>query len=88
MSGAHSAKLVHSEIMHIRLVIERLSESDLDQSGLPRAYWRKRLQTVMQNHQLSQAQFDEIDRILGFSQSLMNGVPFADDVSILEITFS
>jgi hypothetical protein len=58
MSGAHSAKLVHSEIMHIRLVIERLSESDLDQSGLPRAYWRKRLQ-------LSQAQFDEIDRILG-----------------------
>jgi hypothetical protein len=65
MSGAHSAKLVHSEIAHIRLVIERLSKSDLDQSGLPRAYWRKRLQSVMQNHQLSQAQFDEIDRILG-----------------------
>ena len=65
MSGAHSAKLVHSEIMHIRLVIERLSVSDLDRSGLPRAYWRKRLQSVMQNHQLSPAQFDEIDRILG-----------------------
>jgi hypothetical protein len=65
MSGAHSAKLVHSEIMHIRLVIERLSALDLDQSGLPRAYWRKRLQSVMQNHQLSQAQYDEIDRILG-----------------------
>jgi hypothetical protein len=46
-------------------VIERLSESDLDQSGLPRAYWRKRLQSIMQNRQLSHAQFDEIDRILG-----------------------
>ena len=65
MSGAHSAKLVHSEIMHIRLVIERLTASDLDESGLPRGYWRKRLQSVMQNHQLSPAQFDEIDRILG-----------------------
>jgi hypothetical protein len=65
MSGAHSAKLVHSEITHIRLVIERLSKSELDQCGLPRAYWRKRLQSVMQNHQLSPAQFDEIDRILG-----------------------
>ncbi|WP_143016696.1 hypothetical protein [Paraburkholderia phenazinium] len=64
MSGAHSAKLVHSEIMHIRLVIERLSAADLSRSGLPREYWRKRLQAVMQNHQLSPAQFDEIDRIL------------------------
>ena len=29
----------------------------------------------------------EIDRVLGFSQSLMNGAPFVDDVSILEIAF-
>jgi hypothetical protein len=65
MSGAHSAKLVHSEILHIKLVTERLSAADLDQSGLPRAYWRKRLQSIMQNHQLSPAQFDQIDRILG-----------------------
>jgi hypothetical protein len=64
MSGAHSAKLVHSEISHIKLVTDRLSASELDRSGLPRAYWRKRLHSVMQNHQLSPAQFDEIDRIL------------------------
>jgi hypothetical protein len=63
-SGAHSAQLVHSEISHIRLVIERLSAQDLSQSGLPRAYWRKRLEDVMQNHQLLPAQFNEIDRIL------------------------
>jgi hypothetical protein len=42
----------------------RLSAADLSRSGLPREYWRKRLQAVMQNHQLSPAQFDEIDRIL------------------------
>ena len=65
MSGTHSAKLVHSEILHIRVVTERLSEADLDQSGLPRAYWRKRLRSIMQNHQLTRLQFDEIDRILG-----------------------
>jgi hypothetical protein len=64
MSGAHSAKLVHSELTHIKLVLERLSASDLNQSGLPRAYWRKRLRSVMENHQLSPAQFGEIDRIL------------------------
>ncbi|MEW6343872.1 MAG: hypothetical protein AB1704_24715 [Pseudomonadota bacterium] len=64
MSGAHSAKLVHSEIMHIRQVIERLSAADLSRSGLPREYWRKRLYSVMQNHQLSPAQFGEVDRIL------------------------
>lgn len=64
MSGAHSAKLVHSELAHIKLVLERLSASDLNQSGLPRAYWRKRLRRVMENHQLSPAQFGEIDRIL------------------------
>lgn len=65
MSGTHSAKLVHSEILHIRLVTERLSVVDLDRSGLPRAYWRKRLRSIMQNHQLTPAQFGEIDRILG-----------------------
>jgi hypothetical protein len=64
MSGAHSAKLVHSEIMHIRLVVGRLSAADLRRSGLPREYWRKRLYAVMQNHQLSPAQFDEVDRLL------------------------
>ncbi|WP_429279952.1 hypothetical protein [Paraburkholderia sp. GAS41] len=64
MSGAHSAKLVHSEIVHIRLVIERLTATDLAESGLPLAYWRKRLQSIMQNYQLSQAHFHEIDRIL------------------------
>lgn len=64
MSGAHSAKLVHSEILHIGLVIARLSAADLDRSGLPRAYWRKRLRSIMQSHQLTRAQFDEIDRIL------------------------
>ncbi|WP_186308423.1 hypothetical protein [Paraburkholderia sp. BCC1885] len=68
MSGAHSAKLVHSEILHIKLVVGRLSTSELDRSGLPRAYWRKRLHNVRQNHQLSQAQFDEIDRILATLQ--------------------
>jgi hypothetical protein len=68
MSGAHSAKLVHSEILHIKLVTDRLSASELDRSGLPRAYWRKRLHSVRQNHQLSQAQFDEIDRILATLQ--------------------
>jgi hypothetical protein len=68
MSGAHSAKLVRSEILHIKLVTDRLSTSDLDESGLPRAYWRKRLHSVMQNHQLSPAQFDEIDRILAALQ--------------------
>ncbi|HEY1997265.1 hypothetical protein [Paraburkholderia sp.] len=65
MSGAHSAKLVHSEILHIKLVIGLLSEAELDRSGLPRAYWRKRLLSIMQSHQLSPTQFDEIDRILG-----------------------
>lgn len=65
MSGAHSAKLVHSEILHIKLVAERLSTDDLDRSGLPRAYWRKRLRSIMQTHQLTHAQFSEIDRILG-----------------------
>ncbi|MGA7782981.1 MAG: hypothetical protein WCA85_35460 [Paraburkholderia sp.] len=65
MSGTHSANLVHSELLHIRLVTERLSEADLDRSGLPRAYWRKRLRSIMQNHQLTRAQFEEIDRILG-----------------------
>lgn len=64
MSGAHSAKLVHSEISHIKLVIEHLSAAELVRSGLPRAYWRKRLQSIMQSHQLSPAQFGEIDRIL------------------------
>jgi hypothetical protein len=65
MSGAHSAKLVHSEILHIKIVTERLSTAELDRSGLPRAYWRKRLQSIMQSHQLTNAQFAEIDRILG-----------------------
>jgi hypothetical protein len=64
MSGAYSAQLVHSELAHIRLVLERSSASDLKRSGLPRAYWRKRLHSVMENHQLSPAQFGEIDRIL------------------------
>jgi hypothetical protein len=64
MSGAHSAKLVHSELAHIKLVLGRLSASDLSLSGLPRAYWRKRLRSVTENYQLSPAQFGEIDRIL------------------------
>ncbi|RFU48535.1 hypothetical protein [Paraburkholderia sp. DHOC27] len=65
MSGTHSEKLVHSELLHIKLVTERLSNAELDRSGLPRAYWRKRLSALTQTHQLTQAQFDEIDRILG-----------------------
>jgi hypothetical protein len=64
MSGAHSAKLVHSELAHIKLVLGRLSASDLSLSGLPRAYWSKRLRSVTENYQLSPAQFGEIDRIL------------------------
>ncbi len=64
MSGAHSARLVNAEILHIRQVAQNLSASTLDQSGLPRAYWRKRLHAVTQNHQLSRAQFSEIERIL------------------------
>jgi sigma-B regulation protein RsbU (phosphoserine phosphatase) len=30
----------------------------------------------------------ELDRIVGFSQSIIDGRPFADDVSLLEITFT
>jgi hypothetical protein len=56
--------MVHSELVHIKLVAERLSNADLDESGLPRGYWRKRLRSIMQRHQLTQAQFNEIDRIL------------------------
>jgi hypothetical protein len=64
MSGAHSAQLVHSDLAHIRLVLDRLSADVLSESGLPRAYWRKRLQRIMQNHQLSKSQSDEIAGIL------------------------
>lgn len=64
MSGTHSSKLVRSDLTHIRQVLDRLSADTLSKSGLPRAYWRKRLQAIMESHQLSKSEFDEIAGIL------------------------
>lgn len=64
MSGAHSLIVAHVDILHIKSVIQRLSAQDLQQLGLPPAYWQKRLREIMQNHQLSKSQFDEINRLL------------------------
>jgi hypothetical protein len=63
-SGSHSSRVIHDEILHIRAVLRSFSARDMSQSGLPAAYWRKRLQEIMQGHQLSKRQFDEIDRLL------------------------
>ncbi|MCP3712345.1 hypothetical protein M3I54_36310 [Paraburkholderia sp. CNPSo 3274] len=63
-SGAWSSQVAHGDILHIKSVIQRLSAQDLNESRLPPAYWRKRLQEIMQSHQLSKSQFDEIDRLL------------------------
>jgi hypothetical protein len=65
MSGAHASKIAHDDILHIKSVLLRSSAQDMNQMGLPPAYWRKRLQEIMQSHQLSKSQYDEIDRLLG-----------------------
>ncbi|QCP53359.1 hypothetical protein FAZ95_30330 [Trinickia violacea] len=64
MSGAYSLKVAHGDILHIKSVIQRLSTQDLNESRLPPAYWRKRLQEIIESHQLSKSQFDEIGRLL------------------------
>jgi hypothetical protein len=64
MSGAHASKVAHDDILHIKSVLRRLSMQDMGEMGLPPAYWRKRLQEIMQSHQLSKSQFDEIGRLL------------------------
>lgn len=64
MSGACSSRVAHGDILHIKSVIQRLSAEDLNEARLPPSYWRKRLQEIMQSHQLSKSQFDEIDRLL------------------------
>lgn len=62
--GAWSSQAAHLDILHIKSVIQRSSAEDLNESRLPPAYWRKRLQEIMQSHQLSKSQFEEIDRLL------------------------
>jgi hypothetical protein len=64
LSGAHSSKLAHDDILHIKAVLRRLSTQDMNDLGLPPGYWRKRLRDLMQTHQLSNGQFDEIDQLL------------------------
>jgi hypothetical protein len=64
ISDAYSLKVAHGDILHIKSVIQRLTTQDLNQSRLPPAYWRKRLQEIIKSHQLSKSQFDEIDRLL------------------------
>ncbi|WP_321785217.1 hypothetical protein [Paraburkholderia sp. J94] len=64
LSGAHSSRLAHDEIVHIKAVLRRLSADDMNDLGLPPGYWRKRLRDLMQTHQLSNGQFDEIDQLL------------------------
>ncbi|MBN3852332.1 MULTISPECIES: hypothetical protein [unclassified Paraburkholderia] len=64
MSGATSSKIAHDDILHIKSMLQRLSIQDMNTLGLPPAYWRKRLREIMQTHQLSKIQFDEIDLLL------------------------
>ncbi|MGV2290312.1 hypothetical protein AAHK20_16475 [Trinickia sp. YCB016] len=63
-SGAYSLKVAHGDIQHIKSVIQRLSIQDLNESRLPPAYWRKRLQEIIESHQLSKSQFEEISQLL------------------------
>jgi hypothetical protein len=64
VSGAFSSKLAYDDFLHIKSVLRRLSTQDMNQLGLPPSYWRKRLQDIMQSHQWSSGQFDEIDQLL------------------------
>ncbi|WP_322049840.1 hypothetical protein [Paraburkholderia bannensis] len=64
LSGAHSLKLAHDDIRHIKSVLGRLSAQEMNDLGLPPAYWRKRLRDIAQCNQLSKGQLGEIDRLL------------------------
>ncbi|HEV3428626.1 MAG TPA: hypothetical protein VG320_12180 [Paraburkholderia sp.] len=64
LSGAHSLKLANDDLRHIKSLVGRLSAQEMNASGLPPAYWRKRLQDIVQSHQLSKVQLIEIERLL------------------------
>jgi hypothetical protein len=64
LSGAYSSKLAYDDFLHIKSVLRRLSAEEMNQLGLPPAYWRKRLQDIIQGQQWSSGQFDEIGQLL------------------------
>jgi len=64
LSGSSQATLIDRDITHIGRVMYVSLRGDFGGPILPAAYWRKRLNTLLESGHLSPAQFAKVDSLL------------------------
>ena len=64
LSGSTQAALIDSDIEHIARVMRLSLHGDLAGPILPAAYWRKRLNTLLDTGNLSHSQLCAVDSLL------------------------